>query len=158
MRIRGENVGRVCKGCGSGGFEGQRTGKRVDCVVDLVLDGALLLEWANGYGVRLRLGLGFMVGLCHALACWNAALSSSRLAPPAAASSDSTRALKPVFACEKFWDCAQLQGPYGARSKAIAHLGHELGAHIMPARVVGRGDRDGGVRELRALHSKGGLG
>ena len=79
------------------------------------------------------------------------ALSSSRFSPPAAASSDSTRALKPVLACKKFWECAQRQGQYGARSKAIAYFGHELGTHVMPARVVGRSDRDGGVAEVPDL-------
>lgn len=40
--------------------------------------------------------------------------------------------------------------------KAIAHLSHELGTHVMPARIIGRGDRDGGVRELQT--SAGGWG
>lgn len=35
-----------------------------------------------------------------------------------------------------------------ARLEALLGLGHELGAHVVPAREVGRRDVDGGVREV----------
>ena len=43
-----------------------------------------------------------------------------------------------------------------ARLEAGLGLGHELGAHVVPRRVVGRRDRGGGVRQLQK--SAGGWG
>ena len=41
-----------------------------------------------------------------------------------------------------------------ARLEAGLGLGHELGAHVVPARVVGRGNGHGRVRELRSKNSR----
>ena len=93
-RLAAEEVVRNIHGGGEG----------VDLVVNAVLDGALLLVGVSarlvGQGQACGLGPGLVFLVARFLTCWKAALSSSRFSPPAAASSASTRALKPPLASD----------------------------------------------------------
>ena len=102
-----------------------RRGEGVDRVVDLVLDGALLLLEGRLELVQVRAArwLGQGGG--------RARQGSDRV----------------VAGCERTGRELGLH----ARLEARLGLGHELRAHIVPRRVVGRRDRDRGVREVADL-------
>ena len=52
------------------------------------------------------------------------------------------------------WAIVTSQLGLDARLEAALGLGHELGAHVVPRRVVGRRDGDRGVREVADLAAR----